>query len=82
MSGPSARERGPFGPATAGPIFNELPRHAPKPQHMARNLNYPVEPSAYNDRWSAYNHGWSGYMSGQSAHEFFEEDCYLNPHLS
>jgi hypothetical protein len=49
MPGPSARERGPSGPATVGPIFNELPRHAPEPQHMAQNLNYPVEPSAYND---------------------------------
>jgi hypothetical protein len=33
--GPSAHERGPPGPATAGPIFNELPRHAPEPPHMA-----------------------------------------------
>jgi hypothetical protein len=29
MPGPSACERGPSGPATARPIFNELPRHAP-----------------------------------------------------
>jgi hypothetical protein len=29
MPGPSARERGPSGPATAGPIFNELPTHVP-----------------------------------------------------
>jgi hypothetical protein len=78
MPGPSARERGPSGPATAGPIFNELPRHAPKQQHMAQNLNYPVRPSAYNDGRSAYNHGRSTYnhgrsgpMSGQSAHDFF-----------
>jgi hypothetical protein len=28
MSGPSARVRGPSGPATVGPIFNELPRYA------------------------------------------------------
>jgi hypothetical protein len=35
MSGPSARDHGPSGPATAGPIFNELPRHAPEPPHMA-----------------------------------------------
>jgi hypothetical protein len=34
MPGPSARERGPSESATVGPIFNELPRHAPKPQHM------------------------------------------------
>jgi hypothetical protein len=82
MSGPFARERGPSGPATAGPIFNELPRHAPEPQHMAHNLNYPVGRSAYNDGRSAYNHGRSGPMSGQSAHDLFEEDCYLNPHSS
>jgi hypothetical protein len=42
---------------------------------MAQNLNYPVGPSEYN-------HGRSGYMSGQSAHESFDEDCYLNPHMS
>jgi hypothetical protein len=89
MSGPSVRERGLSGPATAGPIFNELPRHALEPPHMAQNLNYPVGPSAYNDGQfeynhgrSGYNHGRSGYMSGQSAHESFEEDCYLNPHPS
>jgi hypothetical protein len=35
MPGPSARERGPFGPATVVPIFNEFPRHAPEPPHMA-----------------------------------------------
>jgi hypothetical protein len=70
------------GPATVGPIFNELPRHAPEPPHMAQNLNYPVRRSAYNDGRSAYNHGRSGYMSGRSAHESFEEDCYLNPHPS
>jgi hypothetical protein len=40
MPGPSTRERGPSGPATAGAIFNELPRHAPEPQHMAHNQNY------------------------------------------
>jgi hypothetical protein len=82
MSGSSARERGPSGPATARPIFNELPRHAPEPPHMAQNLNYPVGPFAYNDRQSTYNHGRSGPMSGQSAHDLFEEDCYLNPHPS
>jgi hypothetical protein len=82
MFGPSAHERGPSGLATAGPIFNELPRHAPEPPHMAQNLNFPVGPSAYNDRRSAYNHRQSGYMSEQSAHESFEEDCYLNPHPS
>jgi hypothetical protein len=82
MSGPSARERGPSGPATAGPIFNELPRHAPKPPHTSQNPNYPVRRSAYNDGRSAYNHGRSGYIFGQSAHESFEEDYYLNPHQS
>jgi hypothetical protein len=82
MPGPSARDRGPSGPATVGPIFNELPRHAPEPQHMAQNLNYPVGRSAYNDGRSAYNHGRSGYMSGRSVHEIFEEDCYLNLHPS
>jgi hypothetical protein len=49
---------------------------------MAHNLNYPVRPSAYNSGRSAYNHGRSGLMSGQSAHDHFEEDCYLNPHPS
>jgi hypothetical protein len=73
---------GPSGPTTTGPIFNELPRHAPEPQHMAQNLNYPVGPSTYNDGRSAYNHGRSGPMFGQSAHDSFEEDCYLNPHPS
>jgi hypothetical protein len=82
MSGPSARERGPSGPATAGPIFNELPIHAPEPPHMAQNLNYPIGPSIYNDGLSIYNHGRSGLMSGQSALDLFEEDCYLNPHPS
>jgi hypothetical protein len=37
--GPSAHDRGPSGPATTGRIFNELPRHAPEPPHMAQNLN-------------------------------------------
>jgi hypothetical protein len=82
MPGPSTRERGPSGLATVGPIFNELPRHAPEPQHTTHNLNYPVGPSAYNNGQSAYNHGRSRPMSGQSAHDLFEEDCYLNPHPS
>jgi hypothetical protein len=95
-TGPSARERRPSGPATVGPIFNELPRHAPEPQRTTQNLNYPVRPSAYSDGRSAYNHGRSGHIPGQSTHtvgrsayptgrsgaEFFEEDCYLNPHPS
>jgi hypothetical protein len=62
MSGPSAREHGPSGPAMDGPIFNELPRHAPEPQHTAQNLNYPVGRSAYSDGRSAYSHGWSGHI--------------------
>jgi hypothetical protein len=96
MSGPSARERGPSGPTAAGPIFNELPRHAPEPQCTVQNLNYPVRPSAYSNGRSAYNHAQSEHIPGQSAHtagrfaystgrsgaEFFEEDCYLNPHPS
>jgi hypothetical protein len=82
MPGPSARERGPFGPATFGPMFNELPTHVPEPHRFAQNSNYPVGPSAYHDGWSAYNHGRSGPMSGQSAHDLFEEDRYLNPHPS
>jgi hypothetical protein len=82
MPGPSARERGPSGPATVGPILNELPRHAPEPHHTTHNLNYPVGRSAYNNGRSAYNHGRSGPMSGQFAHDLFEEDCYLNPHPS
>jgi hypothetical protein len=68
MSRPSARERGPFGSATTGPIFNELPRYASKPPHAMQALNYPVGPSAYSD--------------GRSDTWLFEEDCYLNPHLS
>jgi hypothetical protein len=59
---------GPSMPATAEPIFNELPRHAPEPQRTAHNLNYPVGPSAYSDGRSAYNHGRPGHISGQSAH--------------
>jgi hypothetical protein len=96
MSEPSARERGPSGPAAADPIFNELPRHVPETPRTAQTLNYPVGPSAYSDRRSAYNNGWSGHMAGQSVHiarwsayltgqsgiEFFDEDCYPNPHPS
>ena len=51
---------GPSGPATVVPIFNELPRHAPEPPHMAQNLSYPIGSSAYNDGRSAHNHGRSG----------------------
>jgi hypothetical protein len=82
MPGPSTRERGPSGPATFGPIFNELPTHVPEPHRFAQNSNYPVGRSAYHDGRFAYNHGRSGPMSGQSAHDLFEEDRYLNPHSS
>jgi hypothetical protein len=82
MPGPSTRERGPSGPATFGPIFNELPTHVSEPHRFAQNSNYPVGPSAYHDERSAHNHGRSGPMSGQSAHDLFEEDYYLNPHPS
>jgi hypothetical protein len=95
MSGPFARERGPSGPPAAGPIFRkELPRHTPESPHTAQTLNYPVGSSAYCDGQSAYNNRRCGHMAGQSAHtagwfayltgwsyiEFFEEDCYPNPH--
>jgi hypothetical protein len=64
MSGPSARERGPSGPAATGPIF----RNASDPPRAAQNLNYLVGPSAYSDGQSAYNNGQSDDMAGQSAH--------------
>jgi hypothetical protein len=70
------------GPATVGPIFNELPTHVPEPHRFAKNSNYPVGRSAYHDGRSAYNHGRYGSMSGQSAHDLFEEDYYPNPHPS
>jgi hypothetical protein len=96
MTGPFARERGLSRPSPTGPVFNELPRHAPEPQRTAQNQNYPVRPSAYNNGRSAHDHGRSGHIPGQSAHiagrsaypsgrsgvEFFEEDCYLNPQPS
>ena len=89
MSGLSAREGGPSGPATAGPIFNELPRYASEPPHATQALNYPVKPSAYD-------HGRSGHMAEQSVHAvgrsaypigrfgtgLFEEDYCLNPRPS
>jgi hypothetical protein len=68
MSGPSAHKRGPSGPAAAGPIFNELPRHAPEPPCIAQTLNYPFGRSAYSDGRSAYNNGRSGHMPRQSVH--------------
>jgi hypothetical protein len=75
MSGPSARERGPSGLATTGPIFNELPRYASEPPHATQALNHP-------DRLSAYDHGRSAYPTERSGTGLFEEDCYLNPHSS
>jgi hypothetical protein len=68
ISGPSTRERGPSGPTTAGPIFTELPRHAPEQSRTAQTLNYPVRPSAYSDGRSAYNNGRSSHVTEQSAH--------------
>jgi hypothetical protein len=40
MSGLSARERGPSGPATVGPIFNELPRYVSEPPDATQALNH------------------------------------------
>jgi hypothetical protein len=69
MFGPSARERGPSGPAAAGPIFrNELQRPAPEPPRTAQTLDNPFEPFAYGAGQSKYNTGRSGHMTGQSAH--------------
>jgi hypothetical protein len=97
MSGPSARERGPSGPAATDPIFrSELPRPAPKPPHTVQTLDNPFGPSAYDARQSEYNVGRSGHMAGRSAHgagrsafltgqsdiEFFEKDGYPTPYLS
>jgi hypothetical protein len=97
MSGPSARERGPSGPAAADPIFrSELPRSAPKPPHTVQTLDNPFGPSAYDARQSEYNVGRSGHIAGQSTHgagrsayltgrsgtKFFEEDGYPTPYPS
>jgi hypothetical protein len=68
MSGQFARERGPSGPATTSPIFNELPRYASEPPHATQALNYPVRRSTYSDRRSSYGHGRSRHMARQSAH--------------
>jgi hypothetical protein len=87
MSGPSALERGPSGPAAVDPIFrSELPIPAPKPPHAVQTLDNPFGSPAYGSRQSEYNVGRSGHMAGQSAHgvyltgrsgtEFFEEDGY------
>jgi hypothetical protein len=82
MSGPSAREHGPSGPATVGPIFNELPRYASEPPHVTQALNHPNRPPAYDRGRSAYPTGQSVYPTGRSDTGLFEEDCYLNPHPS
>jgi hypothetical protein len=68
ISGPSTHERGPSGLATVGPIFTELPRHAPEQPHTAQTLNYPGGPSAYSDGRSTYNNGRSTYNNGRSRH--------------
>jgi hypothetical protein len=69
MSGPSARERGPSGPAATDPIFrSKLPRTAPKPPHAVQTLDNPFGPSAYGARQSEYKVGRYGHMAGQSAH--------------
>jgi hypothetical protein len=97
MSGPSARVRGPSGPAASDPIFrSELPRPAPKLPHVVQALDNPFGPSAYGARQSEYNVGRSGHMAGLSAHgagrsayltersdtEFFKEDGYPTPYPS
>jgi hypothetical protein len=91
ISGPSALERGPSGPAAADPIYrSELPRPAPKPPHTVQTLDNPFGPSKYDARQSEYTARRFGHMAGQSAHvtgqsayltgrsdaEFFEEDRY------
>jgi hypothetical protein len=65
MSGLSARERGPSGPAAADPIFgSELPRPTPKPPHTVQTLDNPFEPSVYDARQPEYNARRSGHMAG------------------
>jgi hypothetical protein len=89
MSELSAHERRPSGSAASGPIFNELSRHALEPPCTAQTLNYPVRRSAYNNRRSGHMVGQSRHTAGRSTYltersgtEFFDEDCYPNPHLS
>jgi hypothetical protein len=83
MSGSSAHERGPSGPAATGPIFrSELPRPAPKLPHTLQTLDNPFGPSAYGARHSEYNVGRSAYLTGRSGTKFFEEDGYPTPHPS
>jgi hypothetical protein len=65
MSGLSARERGPSGPAATDPIFrSELPRPAPKPPHTVQTLDNPFGPSAYDAKQSEYNAKRSSHMVG------------------
>jgi hypothetical protein len=69
MYGPSARGRGPSGPAAADPIFrSELTRPTPKPPHVVQTLDSPFGLPAYGARQSEYNVGRSGHVTGQSAH--------------
>jgi hypothetical protein len=82
MSGLSARERGPSGPAMAGPIFNELSRYVSELPHVTQTLNHPNRPPAYDHGQSAYPTGRSAYPTGRSGIGMLEEDRYLNPHLS
>jgi hypothetical protein len=82
MSGPSARERGPSRPETAGPIFNALPRYASEPPHVTQSLNHLDRLSAYDRGRSAQPTGRSAYPTGRSGIGMLEEDCYLNPRPS
>jgi hypothetical protein len=82
MAGPSARDRGPSGSATTGPIFNELPRYASEPPHVTQTLNHPDRPFAYDHGRSAYPTGRSAYPTERSGIGMLEEDRYLNPHPS
>jgi hypothetical protein len=82
MSGPSAQERGPSGPAMAGPIFNDLPRYSFEPPHVTQTLNHPDRPSAYNYGRSAQPPGRSAYPTERSGIGMLEEDRYQNPHPS
>jgi hypothetical protein len=83
MSVPSARERGPSGPAAADPIFrSELLRPAPKPPHAMQTLDNPFGSSTYGARQSEYNVGRSAYLTGRSGTKFFEEDGYPTPYPS
>jgi hypothetical protein len=79
MSRPFTRERGPSGPAAAGPIFrNELPKPAPEPPCTAQTLDSPFRSSVYGAgrsghmaEQSAHVAGRSAYLTGRSGTEFF-----------